>query len=60
MRPAIPGQVVEVVDEAIVLPGGTSRESSGMLLSGLLDEEGEGVGPGDWVLILCWLCDLRG
>jgi hydrogenase expression/formation protein HypC len=48
---AIPGQVVEIVDElhrlAIVDVAGVRRTVN----VGLLDVEGEGVGPGDWVLI---------
>jgi hydrogenase expression/formation protein HypC len=48
---AIPGQVVEIVDEphrlAMVDVAGVRRTVN----VGLLDVEGEGVGPGDWVLI---------
>jgi len=48
---AIPGQIVEVVDEehrlAKVDVAGVRRNVN----IGLLDEEGGGVGPGDWVLI---------
>jgi hydrogenase expression/formation protein HypC len=48
---AIPGQVVEMVDEvhrlATVEVAGVRRTVN----IGLLDVEGEGVGPGDWVLI---------
>jgi hydrogenase expression/formation protein HypC len=48
---AIPGQVVEMVDEgnrlAKVEVGGVRRSVN----VGLLDEDGGGVGPGDWVLI---------
>jgi hydrogenase expression/formation protein HypC len=48
---AIPGQVVEVVDEdnrlAKVEVGGVRRNVN----VGLLDGDGDGVGPGDWVLI---------
>jgi len=48
---AIPGQVVEVVDEgnrlAKVDVAGVQRNVN----VGLLDEEGEGAVPGDWVLI---------
>ena len=48
---AIPGQIVEVVDEANRLAkvdvAGVQRNVN----IGLLDEDGEGVGPGDWVLI---------
>ncbi len=48
---AIPGQIVEVVDEsnrlAQVDVAGVRRNVN----IGLLDEDGTGVGPGDWVLI---------
>ena len=48
---AIPGQIVEVVDEtnrlAKVDVAGVQRNVN----IGLLDEDGTGVGPGDWVLI---------
>jgi hydrogenase expression/formation protein HypC len=48
---AIPGQVLEVVDEqnrlAKVDVAGVRRNVN----IGLLDVDGEGVGPGDWVLI---------
>jgi hydrogenase expression/formation protein HypC len=48
---AIPGQIVEVVDEsnrlAKVDVAGVRRNVN----IGLLDEDGVGVGPGDWVLI---------
>ena len=48
---AIPGQVVEVVDEenrlAKVDVAGVQRTVN----IGLLDGDGGGVGPGDWVLI---------
>jgi hydrogenase expression/formation protein HypC len=48
---AIPGQIVEVVDEenrlARVDVAGVRRNVS----IGLLDSDGGGVGPGDWVLI---------
>ena len=48
---AIPGQVIEVVDDANRLAkvdvAGVQRNVS----IGLLDEEGEGAEPGDWVLI---------
>ena len=49
---AIPGQVVEVVDEsrrlAMVEVAGVRRTVSIGLLDG---EDGAGAGPGDWVLI---------
>ena len=48
---AIPGQILEVVDEtnrlAKVDVAGVHRNVN----IGLLDEDGVGVGPGDWVLI---------
>ena len=48
---AIPGEVLEVDDEANRLAkvdvAGVRRNVN----IGLLDEGGEGVGPGDWVLI---------
>ena len=48
---AIPGQIVEIVDEANRLAkvdvAGVRRNVN----IGLLDEDGEGVEPGDWVLI---------
>jgi hydrogenase expression/formation protein HypC len=48
---AIPGQVIELVDEqrrlAKVDVAGVRRNVN----VGLLDAEGGGVGPGDWVLI---------
>lgn len=48
---AIPGQIIEVVDEerrlAKVDVAGVRRNVN----IGLLDVEGQAVGPGDWVLI---------
>lgn len=48
---AIPGQVIEIVDEerrlAKVDVAGVRRNVN----IGLLDVDGHGVGPGDWVLI---------
>jgi hydrogenase expression/formation protein HypC len=48
---AIPGQIVEVVDDehrlATVDVAGVRRRVN----IGLLDVDGTGVGPGDWVLI---------
>ncbi len=48
---AIPGQIVEVVDEsnrlALVDVAGVKRNVN----IGLLDAEGDGAIPGDWVLI---------
>jgi hydrogenase expression/formation protein HypC len=48
---AIPGQVIEIVDEANHL---ATIEIAGVRRTvnvGLLDSDGDGVGPGDWVLI---------
>jgi hydrogenase expression/formation protein HypC len=48
---AVPGRVMEVVDEANRL---AKVEVAGVRRSvniGLLDSDGGGVGPGDWVLI---------
>jgi hydrogenase expression/formation protein HypC len=48
---AIPGQVIEIVDVANRL---ARVEVAGVRRSvnvGLLDDDGEGVQPGDWVLI---------
>ncbi len=48
---AIPGQVIEIVDEANRL---ARVEIAGVRRNvnvGLLDDDGEGVQPGDWVLI---------
>jgi hydrogenase expression/formation protein HypC len=48
---AIPGQILEVVDEANRL---AKVDVAGVYRNvniGLHDEDGEGVGPGDWVLI---------
>ncbi|MEO6496167.1 MAG: HypC/HybG/HupF family hydrogenase formation chaperone [Solirubrobacteraceae bacterium] len=48
---AIPGRVMEIVDEsnrlAMVDVAGVQRKVN----VGLLDTDGTGVGPGDWVLI---------
>ena len=48
---AIPGQIIEFVDEANRLAkvdvAGVRRNVN----IGLLDADGDGVGPGDWVLI---------
>ena len=48
---AIPGQIVEMVDDerrlAMVDVAGVRRTVN----VGLLDVDGSGVGPGDWVLI---------
>jgi hydrogenase expression/formation protein HypC len=48
---AIPGQIIEVVDDANRL---AQVDVAGVRRSvniGLLDSEGTGAGPGDWVLI---------
>jgi hydrogenase expression/formation protein HypC len=48
---AIPGQVIEIVDHANRL---ATIEIAGVRRTvnvGLLDDDGIGVGPGDWVLI---------
>jgi hydrogenase expression/formation protein HypC len=48
---AIPGQIIEVVDQpnrlARVDVAGVQRTIN----IGLMDSDGDGVGPGDWVLI---------
>ena len=48
---AIPGQIIDVVDDANRLAkvdvAGVQRKVN----VGLLDSDGKGVGPGDWVLI---------
>jgi hydrogenase expression/formation protein HypC len=48
---AIPAQIVEILDEetriALVDVAGVRRNAN----IGLLDDDGVGVGPGDWVLI---------
>ena len=47
----IPGQIVEIVDDQNHI---AKAEVSGVRRNvniGLLDDDGEGVGPGDWVLI---------
>ncbi|MGZ5309400.1 MAG: HypC/HybG/HupF family hydrogenase formation chaperone [Solirubrobacterales bacterium] len=48
---AIPGQLVEVVDEANRLAKVDVAGVQRSVNIGLLDEDGAGVGPGDWVLI---------
>ena len=48
---AIPGQIVEVVDEANRLAKVDVAGVQRTINIGLLDDDGEGVGPGDWVLI---------
>ena len=48
---AIPGQIVEIVDEANRLAKVDVAGVRRAVNIGLLDEDGEGVEPGDWVLI---------
>jgi hydrogenase expression/formation protein HypC len=48
---AIPGQITEIVDEANRLARVDVAGVRRSVNVGLLDEDGTGVGPGDWVLI---------
>ena len=48
---AIPGQIVHVSDEANRLASVDVAGVQRTINIGLLDEDGQGVGPGDWVLI---------
>ena len=48
---AIPGRIVDVTDEANRLATVDVAGVQRTINIGLLDEDGEGVGPGDWVLI---------
>jgi hydrogenase expression/formation protein HypC len=48
---AIPGQIVEVVDESNRLARVDVAGVRRIVNIGLLDGDGPGVGPGDWVLI---------
>ncbi|HYJ00028.1 MAG TPA: HypC/HybG/HupF family hydrogenase formation chaperone [Thermoleophilaceae bacterium] len=48
---AIPGQVIEVVDDANRLAKVDVAGVRRTVNIGLLDGEGESAGPGDWVLI---------
>ena len=48
---AIPGQIVAVVDEANRLASVDVAGVKRTINVGLLDDDGQGVGPGDWVLI---------
>ena len=48
---AIPGQILEVVDEANRLARSTSPGSSATSTSACSTRTGDGAGPGDWVLI---------
>ena len=48
---AIPGQIMEVVDDANRLAQVDVAGVKRTINIGLLDEEGTGAAPGDWVLI---------
>jgi len=48
---AIPGQIVEIVDESNRLAKVDVVGVQRSVNIGLLDSDGGGVGPGDWVLI---------
>ena len=48
---AIPGQIVEVVDPANRLAKVDVAGVQRTINIGLMDADGDGVGPGDWVLI---------
>ena len=48
---AIPGQIVEVVDDANRLAKVDVAGVQRTINIGLMDAAGDGVGPGDWVLI---------
>jgi hydrogenase expression/formation protein HypC len=48
---AIPGQIVEMVDEVNRLANVDVAGVQRTINIGLLDEDGLAVGPGDWVLI---------
>jgi hydrogenase expression/formation protein HypC len=48
---AIPGQIVDVVDQANRLADVDIAGVRRTINIGLLDDDGHGVGPGDWVLI---------
>ncbi len=48
---AIPGQIVEMVDEVNRLANVDVAGVQRTINIGLLDEDGSAVGPGDWVLI---------
>lgn len=48
---AIPGQILTVVDEANRLAKVDVAGVQRTVNIGLLDDDGTGVGPGDWVLI---------
>jgi hydrogenase expression/formation protein HypC len=48
---AIPGQIVDMVDQANRLARVDVAGVQRTINVGLLDDDGRGVGPGDWVLI---------
>jgi hydrogenase expression/formation protein HypC len=48
---AIPGQIIDIADEANRLARVDVAGVRRTINIGLLDDEDEGVGPGDWVLI---------
>jgi hydrogenase expression/formation protein HypC len=48
---AIPGQIVDVVDRTNRLADVDVAGVRRIINIGLLDDDGPGVGPGDWVLI---------
>ena len=48
---AIPGQIVQIVDEANRLAQVDVAGVKRTINVGLMDADGDGVGPGDWVLI---------
>jgi hydrogenase expression/formation protein HypC len=48
---AIPGQIIDVADEANRLARVDVAGVRRTINIGLLDDDDEGVGPGDWVLI---------
>jgi hydrogenase expression/formation protein HypC len=48
---AIPGQIVAIVDQGNRLAKVDVAGVQRTINIGLLDEDGQGVGPGDWVLI---------
>ena len=48
---AIPGQIIDVADEANRLARVDVAGVRRTINIGLLDDEDDGVGPGDWVLI---------
>ena len=57
---AIPGQIVEFVDEANRLAKVDVAGVQRTINIGLLDADGDGVGPGDWVLIHVGFAHLAG